>query len=266
MAFIYEEKTAVVRECLSKVHRDVGVGRHEKAYHRALEICFNDNDVPFLSKPQHSLYLDGKIVHVLIPDFVLWECITLELKAHRRRLQNSDFVQVFDYLKFRGDLLGLLVNLGLERVEMRRFAYRVPGYGIEENLQSLEDSFSNGDRKLGEEIRQVFLEIFELHGTGYGETISRDLILSALEHRRLDFIESPLAKAYYGDHVVDESPLDCIVVEGRFLVTYSALLEDNKFDVSRGVSCLKALDCKIGIAVNFGKKVLQLTGYRSPSG
>ena len=266
MALIYEEKTSVIRKCLSQVHSKVGVGRHEKAYHRALEICFEENEVPFLSKPQHSLYLDGKIVHVLIPDFVLWESITLEIKAKRRRFQDSDFVQIFEYLKFRRDLLGLLVNFGLERMEMRRFAYRVPDYGLEEDFQQLQDSYSNGDRRLGEEIRQVFLEIFEVHGTGYGETITRELILTALEHRRLDFIDSPEAKAYYGDHVVDESPLDCILVEGIFLLTYSALLEDNKFNVSRGVSCLKVLDCKLGIAVNFGKKVLQLSGYRNPSG
>ena len=73
------------------------------------------------------------MAHTLYPDFVTWDAITVELKALTRRLHDEERVQIFDYLKCRGDRLGLLVNMGLHRVHVERFVYDPPAHAIVEN-------------------------------------------------------------------------------------------------------------------------------------
>ena len=75
-------------------------------------------------------------------------------------------------------------------------------------------------------------------------------------------VESPVAAAYYGGLELRQSALDCLLVEGVILLTYTALFDDNNFNLNRGWSYLKALDLYWGIAANFGKSQAQLTGLR----
>ncbi len=67
--------------------------------------------------------LHGEEVHRLFPDFTVWKSIPVELNAVPRRLDSTEFVQLFDYRKRRGDSLGLLFNVGLDRVFVDRVDY-----------------------------------------------------------------------------------------------------------------------------------------------
>ncbi len=69
-----------------------------------------------------------------------------------------------------------------------------------------------------------------------------------------------MAKSYYGDIELRESALDCLWVENVILLTYSALFDNNQFNMNRGRSYMKALGLHWGIAANFGKSQAQLTG------
>jgi len=50
------------------------------------------------------------------------------------------------------------------------------------------------------------------------------------------------------------SPLNCLVIEYCILLTFTALFDNNQFNVNRGKSYLKALDLNWGIAANFGNQ------------
>lgn len=81
-------------------------------------------------------------------------------------------------------------------------------------------------------------------------------------HHGLTIIESPVAKAIYGDVVLRESPLDCLLIENSIVLIYTALFDNNDFNMNRSRSCLKALNMHWGVAANFGKSEAQFTGVR----
>jgi GxxExxY protein len=131
----YQDQTRILRHCFFDVQNEVGLGCQEEGYHKACVICFQQHGIPFPSKPPHHLMIAGQIAHTLFPDFVAWDMITVELKAVPRRLGTTEFVQLFDYLKCRNDRLGLLVNMGLDRVYIKRVVYERPDYQCKEDWQ-----------------------------------------------------------------------------------------------------------------------------------
>ncbi len=109
-------------------------------------------------------------------------------------------------------------------------------------------------------MRQALCRISDEHGTGYGEEVTRDLVLTSLRDENLNCVHGPIVNVFYRGNKVDESPIDCVVVEGKIVLTLSALLEENGLNIRRGLSYLKDLNLHYGIAVNFGKRRLQLNG------
>jgi len=54
--------------------------------------------------------------------------------------------------------------------------------------------------------------------------------------------------------------LDCIVIEDCILLTFTALFDNNEFNINRGKSYPKALGLGWGIAANFGKTKVEFSG------
>ena len=264
MSLLYEEQTGLLRRCFFDVQNEVGLGKQERAYQRGCELWLEENGVPYKAKPAHHVRLHGETAHTLFPDLVVWDTITVELKAVRRKLRSSDLVQVLNYLKYRGDKLGLLVNMGLTRVEVERVPYDQRQYELEEDWEYWTDEISGRDREVGVEVREALRDIFNAHGVGYGEDVTADLVASALRHRRLSSVVSPTSRAFYHGTLVDESPLDCILVEDCLVLVWSSLFDRNDINTGRGRSYLRSLSKQWGIAANFGKTTLQLTGLRTP--
>ena len=123
VSLIYEEQTELLRRCFFEVQNEVGLGRQEEAYHRACKLWLEAHDIPHASKPPLRLMIEGQEAYTIHPDFVVWDSITVELKAVARKLNQGEFVQLFDYLKYRQDRVGLLVNMGLDRVHVERVAF-----------------------------------------------------------------------------------------------------------------------------------------------
>jgi len=265
MALIYEEYTRVLNRCFFDVQNEVGLGRHENSYQRGCEKWLNENGVPFRPKPAQHLRLDDQIVHTMYPDLVVWDMITVELEAVRRKLEKSEYVQTIDYLKFRGDRLGLLVNMGLERVDPERFPYTPPQYSLDEDWSHWTDSIKGRERDVGVAVRDGLRTIYEQHGCGYGEKVTGKLLLFEMRRRGLTVVPSPVASDYYRGEKVHESPLDCLVVGEKVLVTFSALFDENSFNISRGLSFMKALGIEWGVAVDFGRQVARVNGLRPKS-
>lgn len=262
MSIVYESKTGVIRRCLFDVHNDVGVGRDEEDYHKALALCFRENDIPFVSKQPHPLMLYGAEAHRLFPDFTVWQSITVELKSVPRRLTSTEFVQLFDYLKRRGDSLGLLVNMGLDRVFVDRVVYQPGQSGLSECWDYWSGVIDGKSREVGLAVRQVLRDIFHEHGSGYGAEVVSKLILYGLRHRGLKVVENPIAEASYAQTLLRKSSLSCVLVEDRIVLCHTALFDDNQYNRNRCKSYMKALGLRWGIAANFGKARAEMTGMR----
>jgi GxxExxY protein len=106
-----EESYAIIGACF-EVYKNKGCGFHEPIYHECLEIEFEFQRIPFLSKPPQSLQYRGRtLVQIFNPDFICYDMIIVEIKAVSA-LTDEHRAQVLNYLSATGCKLGLLVNFG----------------------------------------------------------------------------------------------------------------------------------------------------------
>ena len=92
-------------------------------YQECLEIEFELQNIPFISKPNLSLYYKTrKLKKFYVPDFIVFGDIVLEIKA-QKMLTNDDEAQIINSLKSSHHEIGLLINFGEPSLKFRRFIY-----------------------------------------------------------------------------------------------------------------------------------------------
>ena len=106
-----DECYSIVGACFA-VYKDKGCGFLEPVYHECLQIEFETQRIPFLSKPPQTLrYRDRTLVQTFTPDFICYDKVILEIKA-ASGLIDEHRAQLLNYLSATGCVLGLLVNFG----------------------------------------------------------------------------------------------------------------------------------------------------------
>ena len=227
---IYEDKTSLIRRGLFDVQNEVGLGRKEEVYHHAFHSWLMEQDIPYFSKKPHPLMVHGEVAHVLCPDFVVWDCISIELK------------------------------MGLDRVHVERIVYDRPLYEMIENWEAWRNATSESAKKIGQTVQQILKNIYQEHQTGYGSEVTERLITFALGKEGLSFTTNPPGPSIYHGQALGESPLACLIVEKELVVVFTALFDDNTFNIQRCRSFMTALGLNWGIAINFGKRKLEING------
>jgi len=109
---LYADETYALRGACFEVYKQKGSGFAESIYQECLEIEFELRRLPCVPRPRLELTYKGrKLRSELVPDFICWGKIVLELKAVSL-LADEHRAQVHNYLKATGHRVGLLVNLG----------------------------------------------------------------------------------------------------------------------------------------------------------
>ncbi len=263
MELLFKDQTERLIQGFFVVHNEVGVGRDEEAYHQAYRLWLASEGLPVASKPPVPLLLAGREAHVLFPDFVGWDQIRVEIKSLPRKLEPAEELQLFDYLRARKDRVGLLVNMGLDRVHFDRRIYDPVKTTCTEDWSHWAGRIDGRDREIGMAVRQALQLVYETHQTGYGNEVTEKLVLFALQLQGLPVIVRPSAKATFRGTVVHESALDCFVIDCRMVLTLSALFDHNNYAKSLGLSYLRNLGLAWGVAANFGRKELQINALRN---
>lgn len=120
MSYLYENESYQIIEAAQEVHRELGSGFLEIVYQDALEIEFNNKNIPF--KREDSLpifYKNSKLKRTFVADFVCFEKIIIETKAVKS-LVDEFYAQVLNYLKTSNLRLGLLINFGEPSLKVKR--------------------------------------------------------------------------------------------------------------------------------------------------
>ena len=122
---IYKEESYVIIGACFEIYKNKGCGFHEPIYHECLEIEFEFQRIPFLSKPPQTLQYRGRtLVQTFSPDFICYDKIIVEIKAVSE-LINEHRAQLLNYLSATSCKLGLLVNFGhYPRLEYERLLPR----------------------------------------------------------------------------------------------------------------------------------------------
>ena len=117
-------ETARILAAAHEVHRHLGPGFEEVIYQRALARELPVHGLEFSREVWMDVLYKGEKVGRKRVDFMIGDgaaSVLVEIKA-KARLEDVDFVQVLSYLKASGCRVGLLINFGSKKLEMRRLA------------------------------------------------------------------------------------------------------------------------------------------------
>lgn len=112
------EVTGRIIAAATEVHRQLGPGFEEVIYQRALALELPAHGLEFSREVWIDVHYKGEKVGRKRVDFVVDE-VLVEIKA-KARLEEVDFVQTLSYLKASGYRVGLLLNFGSGKLEIKR--------------------------------------------------------------------------------------------------------------------------------------------------
>ena len=102
-----------------KVHSALGAGFQEVIYQRALAIEMSKQGLAFEREMSMNIYYDGQHIGTRRVDFFVEGTIMLELKAVTE-LNDLHLNQTMNYCQAYNLPLGLLINFGTRRLEIKR--------------------------------------------------------------------------------------------------------------------------------------------------
>jgi GxxExxY protein len=112
------DETARIIAAAEEVHLELGPGFEEVIYQRALTREFPAHDLEFSREVWIDIYYKGEKVGRKRVDFIVQGAM-VEIKA-KAALEPVDFVQALSYLKASGYKVGLLLNFGASKLEIKR--------------------------------------------------------------------------------------------------------------------------------------------------
>lgn len=119
---LYKELSYEVRGAMINVHKALGSGHKESVYHKALAEEFKKQGIVFTEEKSISVKYKGVTVGAYRPDFIVDDKIIIEIKAVSF-LSKNFLEQIKHYLCGSNYRLGLLVNFGCRRADIRRIIY-----------------------------------------------------------------------------------------------------------------------------------------------
>ena len=115
----YQDTTHKIIGCAMEVHRTLGNGFQEVIYQRALEIEMANQQLSFSREFEMPVMYKSEQVGTRRVDFLVEEKISVELKA-LTTLEDVHYAQAINYLEAYNLEIGLLINLGSQKLEFHR--------------------------------------------------------------------------------------------------------------------------------------------------
>lgn len=114
--------TEVVIGCAFKVSSGLGIGFLERVYENALVHELGKAGLGVEQQKSLQVWYDGVIVGQFYADLLVEGAVIVELKAVTA-LDTKHFAQCMNYLKATDLNLGLLINFGTSRIEIKRIVH-----------------------------------------------------------------------------------------------------------------------------------------------
>ena len=114
-----DELTEKIIGCAYKVYNTMGFGYLESVYEKCLIIELEKANLSVESQCPIKVFYEGENVGDFIADVIVNDIVIIELKSVRR-IAKAHEVQLVNYLTATGKDVGLVINFGLEHVEIKR--------------------------------------------------------------------------------------------------------------------------------------------------
>jgi GxxExxY protein len=122
--YLHSGITARIIAAATEVHHQLGPGFREVVYQRALALELPVHALEFSREVWIDvIYKDTKVGRKRV-DFVIGDVsgdVLVEIKA-KSALEDVDFIQTLSYLKASGYRVGLLLNFGARKLQIKRLA------------------------------------------------------------------------------------------------------------------------------------------------
>jgi len=112
--------TEKIIACAYRVHNELGPGFNENIYHRALEVCLDQENLEYLTEKSFNIIFLNKNVGKLRLDLVVEDKVIVEVKAVIGNMPLLFESQILSYLKAASYNVGLLMNFGNRSCQIRR--------------------------------------------------------------------------------------------------------------------------------------------------
>ncbi len=118
--WLYKDITEKIIGAAIEVHKVLGSGFLEYVYQESLCHELKLRNLTFeLQKELDIWYKDLLIPKKYIPDFIISDCVIVEIKATSGLIENDE-AQLLNYLKVTKIKVGLLLNFGKKSLEIKR--------------------------------------------------------------------------------------------------------------------------------------------------
>ena len=115
----YRELTETIIGCAYQVYNKMGFGFLESVYEKCMLIELKEAGLNANSQKPIKVFYRNEIVGDFMADIIVNDTIILELKSVRRVIRAHEVLLV-NYLVATGKPLGLLLNFGERKVEVKR--------------------------------------------------------------------------------------------------------------------------------------------------
>jgi GxxExxY protein len=261
-----------------EVHRELGPGKPEAAYERALarEITLRGLAIR-VQRPVPVVYKGVKLECGFRLDVLVSNTVVVEVKS-AEEIVPIHRAQTLTYLKLGGWKLALLLNFnvailkeGIERLVLgleeewgesivaARTASKA-GPRNRSTLPSLHSAADSGDREAEQLACAIIASAIEVHrelGPGLLPSAYAACLCHELHLRRLSFERKrPLALSYKGAPLDELDEVE-LLVGGRVVVNPRALTEVQPVHEARLLSQLRLGGWKLGLLINFNTVALR---------
>ena len=121
----YKDLTEKIIGCAYRVYNRMGFGFLESVYEKCMLIELRKAGLDTESQKPIRVQYDGEVVGDFVADILVHDTVILELKSVRKLVEAHE-VQLVNYLVATGKPVGLLINFGEIRVEVRRKVKDLP--------------------------------------------------------------------------------------------------------------------------------------------
>ncbi|WP_153800830.1 GxxExxY protein [Foetidibacter luteolus] len=118
--FPLKKETELIIRTGIEIHKTLGFGFLEIVYKDAFEYEFTLEGYPYEREKRFEVAYKGILLpHPFNADFVVFDSVILEVKS-KEGIANEDLAQTINYLKCSGCKVGLILNFGRTKLDIKR--------------------------------------------------------------------------------------------------------------------------------------------------
>ena len=262
---IYPKLSYAVQGALMDVFRELRpLELSEEGWERALMMALQDRGIEAKHQVEYALFYKGQRVGRFFIDIVVDEKIALELKR-KDKLQPIDQGQLLSYLRISDLKLGILANVGAERLEFKR----VPNFLVEreymnESGRTPQPSENLLYPELSEQIRAALYEVFTELETGFMHMHYRRAVQVELRQRGVPFDLKKKFEIRYHDQVIETRNTRLLIIDDKVLLIVLAVQRITPKLRDRMERYLQMLGLQLGMLANFHSPGVEIVTARLP--